>query len=124
MAIYKTKEFDRWARKQNITDVALIAAVSEMRDGLYETDLGGGLLKKRIARPGHGKGRGFRALVATDKGGFWFFLYGFAKSERGNVDQAEAAALKKLASVLLSMSSQKLDKARIERELIEVVGNG
>lgn len=45
MAIYKTRWFDRWARKQNLSARALCEAVREMAAGLYETDLGGGLLK-------------------------------------------------------------------------------
>ena len=52
MAIYKTRWFDRWARKQGVGNLALCAAVREMTDGLYEADLGGGLLEKRIARAG------------------------------------------------------------------------
>jgi len=52
MAIYKTRWFDRWARKQGVGSLALCAAVREMTDGLYEADLGGGLLEKRIARAG------------------------------------------------------------------------
>jgi hypothetical protein len=48
MAIYKTRWFDRWARKQNLNTRALCEAVREMEAGLYEVDLGGGLLKKRL----------------------------------------------------------------------------
>jgi hypothetical protein len=66
MAIYKTRWFERWARKQGLTTPSLCAAVSEMKAGLYEADLGGGLLKKRVARPGQGKRGGFRILVATN----------------------------------------------------------
>ena len=57
LAIYKTRWFDRWARKQNLSTRSLCEAVREMEAGLYEADLGGGLLKKRIARPGQGKSR-------------------------------------------------------------------
>ena len=80
MAIYKTRWFDRWARKQTLNSGALCEAVREMEAGLYEADLGGGLLKKRIARPGHGKSGGFRTLVATNKGNKWFFVFGFPKN--------------------------------------------
>lgn len=55
MTAYETRWFDRWARKQGLTTAALCAAVREMEAGLYEADLGGGLLKKRIARQGQGK---------------------------------------------------------------------
>jgi len=68
MAIYKTRWFDRWARRQGLTTQTLCAAVREMAAGLYYADLGGGLLKKRVARPGQGKSGGFRTLVATNRG--------------------------------------------------------
>lgn len=52
MEVYKTKWFDRWARKEGLNDFSLCDAVSEMTAGLYDANLGGGLLKKRIARRG------------------------------------------------------------------------
>ena len=65
MSIYRTRLFSRWARRQGIRDSMLCQAVREIREGLYEADLGGNLLKKRIARPGQGKSGGFRTIVAT-----------------------------------------------------------
>jgi hypothetical protein len=55
MAVYRVRSFSRWARKQRLSDRVLCDAVREMQQGVYEADLGGGLLKKRIARPGQGK---------------------------------------------------------------------
>ena len=99
---------------------ALCEAVREMRAGLYEADLGGGLLKKRIARPGQGKSGGFRTLVATNKGGKWFFVFGFPKNVRSNIDKDEEEGLKKLASYLLSLSPPDLVTAQRAGELMEV----
>jgi len=87
MAIYKTRWFDRWAKKQRLSTTALCEAVREMNAGLFDADLGGGLLKKRIARPGEGKRGGFRTLVVTNKGGRWIFVFGFPKNERSNIDK-------------------------------------
>jgi len=120
MAIYKTRWFDRWARKQNLSTRALCEAVAEIEAGLYEADLGGGLLKKRIARPGQGKSGGFRTLVATNKGNKWFFVFGFPKNVRSNIDKDEEEALKKLASHLLSLSAPALITAQRASELMEV----
>ncbi len=78
MRIYKTRWFDRWARKQGLNNLSLCLAVREMMEGLYEADLGGGLVKKRVARTGQGKSGGFRTLVATNKGDRWIFVFGFA----------------------------------------------
>jgi len=120
MAIYKNRWFDRWARKEGLTTRSLCDAVREMAAGLYEADLGGGLLKKRIARPGQGKSGGFRTLVATNKGNRWIFVYGFPKNERSNIDKDEEEALKKLAALLLSLTTQAVDKAKLAGELMEV----
>jgi hypothetical protein len=120
MDAYKTREFARWARKRDIEDAVLCEAIREMAVGLYEADLGGSLLKKRIARPGQGKRGGYRTLVATNKGGLWFFVYGFAKNERSNIDKTEEAALKKLAATLLTMPQPALSRALRAGELIEV----
>jgi hypothetical protein len=120
MAIYKTRWFERWARKQGLTTPSLCAAVLEMKAGLYEADLGSGLLKKRIARPGQGKSGGFRTLVATNKVSRWVFVFGFPKNERSNIDKDEEEALKKLAAHLLSLTTQAIGKAQRDGELMEV----
>lgn len=120
MAIYKTRWFDRWARKQGLNTPSLCAAVREMTEGLYDADLGGGLFKKRIGRPGQGKSGGFRTLVATNKGNRWVFVFGFPKNERSNIDKDEAEALKKLAAHLLSLTPQAIGKAQRVGELLEV----
>lgn len=71
MSIYTTRWFDRWARTQGLTAASLCAAVRELQAGLVDADLGGGLFKKRIGRPGRGKSGGYRTLVATNKGDRW-----------------------------------------------------
>lgn len=91
-----------------------------MQAGLYEGDLGGGLLKKRIARPGQGKSGGYRTLVATNKDSKWFFVFGFPKNVRSNIDKDEEEALKKLASHLLLLTAQELSISQRAGELIEV----
>ncbi|MGB7989943.1 MAG: type II toxin-antitoxin system RelE/ParE family toxin [Candidatus Methylophosphatis roskildensis] len=121
MAIYKTRWFDRWARKQGLNTPSLCAAVREMTNGLYDADLGGNLLKKRIARPGQGKSGGFRTLVATNKGNRWVFVFGFPKNARSNIDKDEEEALKKLAAHLLSLTAEALGEAQRAGELMEVV---
>ena len=120
MTIYKTRWFDRWARKQDLSTRAICEAVREMQAGLYEADLGGGLLKKRFACPGQGKSGGYRTLVATNKGSKNFFVFGFPKNVRSNIDKDEEDSLKKLASHLLSLSPPALVTAQRAGELMEV----
>src|SRR5689334_8937718 len=124
MPVYKDRLFSRWARRQRLSDAALCEAVHEMRHGLYEAGLGGGLLKKRIARPGQGKSGGVRTNVATNRGNRWFFIYGFAKNEGANIDEDEEAALKKYGETLLTMPLASLAKAENAGELTEVKCDG
>ena len=63
--VFKTKTFDRWARKV-VADDLLCQAAHEIEQGQYEADLGGGVCKKRVAVPGQGKSGSTRTLVATD----------------------------------------------------------
>ncbi len=106
--------------KCGLTTPSLCDAVSEMKKGLYDADLGGGLFKKRIARPGRGKSGGFRTLVATNKASRWVLVFGFPKNERSNIDRDEEEALKKLAAHLLSLTAQALGMAQRAGELMEV----
>ena len=120
MTAYKTRWFDRWAQKQGLLDAQLCVAVSEMESGLFEANLGSGLFKKRIARAGQGKSAGFRTLVATQHQGRWFFVFGFAKNVRSNIDKDEENALKHLAAYLLKMSDNELKIAQNSGEIIGV----
>lgn len=120
MAVYKTRWFDRWASKERLSTASLCVAVQEMAKGLIDADLGGGLVKKRIGRPGQGKSGGYRTLVATNKGNRWVYGFGFPKNERSNIDKDEAEALKKLAAHLLSLTMQAIGRAQSAGELIEV----
>jgi hypothetical protein len=73
-----------------------------MAAGLTGVDLGGRLFKKRVASPGRGKSGSARVLIGTNLGDRWFFLFGFEKNQRGNISDRELAALRKLASKLLT----------------------
>ncbi|MBD2616393.1 type II toxin-antitoxin system RelE/ParE family toxin [Nostoc punctiforme FACHB-252] len=123
MKIYKNRTFDRWARKEGLNNLSLCNAVNEMAAGLYDADLGGGLFKKRIAKPGKGKSGGFRTLIATNNEDRWFFIFGFSKNERSNIDKDEESALKMLSKQLLAYTPDELEQAKNSNALIEVICN-
>ena len=120
MLIYKNKWFHRWAKSEGLPEKALCEAAQQMAAGLFEADLGGGLLKKRVARAGQGKSGGFRTLVATNRGDRWMFVFGFSKNARSNIDKDEQEALKKLAGHLMGLSSVEMQSAVQAGGLIEV----
>ena len=118
--VFKTRHFGRWLRKSGLSDRALCQAVVEMVAGLIDAELGGGLVKKRVALPGRGKRGGARTLVATNKGNRWFFVFGFEKNERANVSDEELEALQELAADLLARTPAQLDAAVADGTLQEI----
>ncbi len=118
--VFKTRDFARWMRKTELTDRALCAAIIEMEQGLIDADIGGGVVKKRVALPGRGKSGGARTLVATNKGSRWFFLFGFEKNERANITNKELRALQAIADDLLALASKDLDALAACNELEEI----
>jgi hypothetical protein len=119
--IIKTKKFDRWARKADLPDELLRLAVAEMAKGLIDADLGGGVLKKRLALPGKGKRGSVRTLVATNRNDRWFFLFGFEKNDRANITTKELGALQLLAADLLSLQVEQIRLAISDGALLEVL---
>lgn len=118
--VFKTRHFVRWMRKSELTNAALCLAVQEMAAGLIDADLGGHVVKKRVALPGRGKSGGARTLVATQKGNRWFFVFGFEKNERANISHTELEALQALASELLALSGDQLSRAVEDGALQEI----
>lgn len=107
--VFKTRHFSRWMRKTGLSDQVLCAAILEMESGLIDADLGGGIVKKRVALSGRGKSGSTRTLVATNKGTRWFFVFGFEKSDRANVGSRELVALQAIAADLLNLAPGELE---------------
>lgn len=120
MRIFRTKVFGRFARKADIDDGSLRKAVAEVERGLVDADLGGHVIKKRIARPGEGKSGGFRTIILFKAGERAFYVFGFSKSDLGNIEDDELAAFKKLATKMLGYSDEEISKAIETGALVEV----
>ena len=118
MRVFKTRWFVRFAKSEKISDASLADAVARAERGLLDADLGGGIIKQRVARPGKGKRGGYRAIIAYVHGYRAVFLLGFAKSARDNIAPDQLADLKEAASELLALSNgeiaQRLDARTLE----------
>ncbi len=124
MRIFKNKVFSKWAAKEPIDDHALRTAVDEMERGLIDAELGGHVVKKRVAVGGRGKSGGVRTLLAYKLGNKAFFVYGFAKNTRSNISADELKALKHLSKELLEYSDKTLLDVLKHGALIEVESHG
>ena len=120
MRVFKTKNLAKFTRQQGISDASLAAAVERATRGLIDADLGGHIIKQRVARPGQGRSGGFRVLIAYRAKIRSVFLFGFAKSARGNVDDDELATAREIARLWLEADAKALAKALSEGILEEV----
>jgi hypothetical protein len=118
--IYKLRGFARFQRKERISDASLRKAIDGVEAALIHADLGGGLVKQRLARPGQGKSGGYRTVIAIKRGDRAVFLYGFAKNERGNIDDEELEEFRQLARGFLGLTVQQIAALIADNELMEV----
>lgn len=120
MRIFKHRSFNQWAKSEGVTDNLLIKAIDGMEKGLYEGNLGSGLYKKRVALPGRGKRGSHRTLVVFRKGKTAFFVYGFAKNDRDDIDEKEEKLYRQLAKDFLDMGENTIKKMIEKNKLFEV----
>jgi len=120
LRIFKNAWFFRFARREKIKDAVLKEAIARAERGLIDADLGGGVIKQRLARPGQGRSGGYRSIIIFQKGERAFFVYGFAKSDRENIDPDEAAAFKKSAKAFFALSDKQIEILIKDKELSEV----
>lgn len=122
--VFKNTWFQRFARKERIADAALCDAVARAEKGQIDADLGGSVLKQRVARPGAGRSGGYRVILLFRAGDRALFAYGFAKSDRGNIGDDELAAFRQLAAEVLSLSGEQLDALVAAGRFMEVRCDG
>jgi hypothetical protein len=120
MHVYATKSFRRFQRKERIADAMLWDAVVRADSGLIDADLGGGLIKQRVARKGQGKRGGYRTILAYRSGERAVFLYGFAKNQRDNIEADELEDWREIGSSLLRAGMEAIERAVADDEVMEV----
>lgn len=119
MRIFKTRTLARFTRQHAITDASLVDAIERAKRGLIDAELGGQIIKQRVARPGQGKRGGFRMLIGfgADRA---VYLFAFAKNERENISNGELLTLREIAATFLKARKQEISKALNDGTLIEV----
>ena len=123
MRLFKTRDFARFARKKGITDAQLCDAIDRAERGLIDADLGSGVIKQRVARPGKGRSGGYRTLIAYRTEVRAIFLYGFAKNAKANVTSVELAALRRLATEYLGYDVTQVEAHLKNDAWTEVIGD-
>jgi hypothetical protein len=74
--IYKSRWFQRFARREGIADAVLREAVGWAEKGQIDAGLGGEVIKRRISRPGQGRSKGYRTIILFRRGAKAFLKRG------------------------------------------------
>ena len=120
MRIFKNTWFTRFASKEGITDAELCKTVNRLEAGQADADLGGGVFKARLARPGEGKSGGYRVIVFFKSGERTFYAYGFSKSGMDNISEKQLRNLKLAAKTIFKYSNKEIDERVKNGLFIEV----
>jgi hypothetical protein len=120
MRVFKNVWFEKFARKEQLTNTMLCDAVLRAERGLIDAELGGGVIKQRIARAGGGRSGGYRALVFFRSGVRAIFAFGFATSTMANIDADDLLDLKMTARLFLARSEAEIDVLVDQKELFEM----
>ena len=121
MRIFMTKWFRRFARKEHLADEMLLDAVRRAERGQIDADLGGGVIKQRVARPGQGRSGGYRTLLLYRSRSRAIFAFGFAKNRKADLEPDELEAYRELAKVYLAQAERAIDKYVADSILTELI---
>jgi hypothetical protein len=108
--IFKSKRFAKFAKDEGISNAKLCVAVKDAEAGLIDADYGGWVIKQRIARDNEGKSGGYRTVILYCHGDKAFFVYGFSKNDRDNINKIEEREFKELAKITFALSEDQLAK--------------
>jgi hypothetical protein len=120
MLKFKTKWFNKWAKKSSLSDKSLLKTIENVSKNLGVIDLGSGLLKIRTPKVGQGKSGGFRTILVYREKDIAIFIYGFSKTEKDNLDKDELKYFKKLAKDLLKIDNKKIVELEEQGSFIKI----
>ncbi|AVR02862.1 type II toxin-antitoxin system RelE/ParE family toxin [Pluralibacter gergoviae] len=124
MRVFRTKLFNKGAKNFQLPDTALFAVAREVFEGRYEANLGGGVIKKRIAINGKGKRGGIRSIIFFKVGSHIFFADTWSKNDTPKsgkeIDDAQLYAYRLLAETLLNLNDKQLIEMIAKNLLTEV----
>ncbi|HDS1589608.1 TPA: type II toxin-antitoxin system RelE/ParE family toxin [Stenotrophomonas maltophilia] len=110
---FKTRWFQKNAKKIGISDADLCKAADQARKGQAE-DLGGGVFKKRL------HDNEYRSILLAKGGKYWIFTFIFPKQDKKNLEDDELEDFKKLAKSYEKVDEKQLATLLNKKDLVEI----
>jgi hypothetical protein len=110
---FKTRWFEKAARKAGIADTELCNAIQEIKKGQAD-DLGGGVFKKRLGN------NDYRSIVLAKGRNYWVYEYLFAKNDRANIKDDELSDFRTIAKGYAKLTGRQLDQLLESKDLMEI----
>lgn len=120
LAVFKTKPSARFARKARISEQQLWDAAVAAGEGLVDADLGGGVVKQRIARAGQGKSVGSRTILCVRRGRRAVYVFGFEKKDLSNITEDDLLSFREFAKVVLAAADDEVERWVREGALLRI----
>ena len=119
-----TRAFERFAKKERLEGRALCEAIARAGRGTVDADLGGGIVKQRVARQGQGRSGGYRTLIAFRSQTRAVFIFGFAKKDLDNIGEADLRRLRQAAAPMLNWTEDEADAMVAAGKWMEIACDG
>ena len=123
MQVYKTKQFARFANKENISDDSLCEAIGRAQKGNIDKKLRDDIIVQRVAREGQGKRKGYRTVILFKQGNKAFFVNGYERKKQDGIDERTLRGYRRLATKLLTLNQKEMEKEIKNGQIIEVKQN-
>lgn len=120
MRVFLTKWMSRYVRREGIPLTSIVEAVARAERGLIDADLGGSVIKQRVARAGKGRSGGYRTIIAYRRRARAIFVFGFAKSRHENLDRDDLQSARQIGAIWLSADAKTIARGVENGELEEI----
>ena len=116
LRVFAFKAFVRFVRRLHISDETIWRVVHAP----YDADLGGGLYKYRISRPGEGASGGGRVLIALRTGQRAVLMFAWEKKDMENIKPNELREYRELAKIYLGFTGLQMDELVKKKVVVEI----
>ena len=117
MRIFELKAVAEFRKREAVSDEGLVVAIETARRGLIDSNIGGGLIKQRVAKPYQRSSSRMLIGLRPDRA---IVLFGFLKHERDIIDDKQRTTLQEIIALWFAADDDQIAQALSDGVLVEV----